>query len=140
MDWTTVAVTVVGLLLSGIGVLLWFLYLDVRKKADDAAASAAKAAKDADKRVDDVVRDTGAAAAKAAEDSAKKIEAVSRELADHKLYVAEHYVTQGALTQAIEGLNNAIQALTSGIRDMNRDFSQKLDSLHRRLDGKADKP
>ncbi|HEX7906746.1 MAG TPA: hypothetical protein VF534_01455 [Paraburkholderia sp.] len=140
MDWTTVAVTAVGLLLSGIGAVLGFLYLDVRRKADGAARAAAQASKDADKRIDDVVRDSAVASARASEDSAKKLEAVARELADHKLYVAEHYVTQGALTQAIEGLNSAIQALTSGIRDMNRDFSSKLDSLHRRLDGKADKP
>lgn len=129
MDWTTVAVTAVGLVLTGCGGVLWFLYLDVRKKADGAAKAAEQASKDADKRIDDVVRDAD-----------KKVEAVTRELAEHKLYVAEHYVTQGALTQAIDGLNQAIKGLTEGIRDMNRDFSQKLDSLHRRLDSKADKP
>jgi hypothetical protein len=118
MDWTTVAVTACGLLLAGIGTVLWFLYLDVRKKADEGNRAAEKAAKDADQKSD----------------------AISRELSDYKLYVAEHYVTQGALTQAIEGLNQAIKSLTEGIRDMNRDFSNKLDSLHRRLDGKADKP
>lgn len=70
----------------------------------------------------------------------EQCDTLQKELAAHKLYVAEHYVTQGALTQAIDSLNKAIGALTEGIRDMNRDFSQKLDSLHRRLDGKADKP
>ncbi|MEX3764447.1 hypothetical protein [Paraburkholderia phenoliruptrix] len=118
MDWTTVAVTAVGLLLSGIGAVLWFLYLDVRKKADDATRAAAKAASDADAKTD----------------------AIARELGEHKLYAANNYVTHSALTQAIEGLNRAIESLTRGIQDMNRDFSQRLDNLRDRLDGKADKP
>jgi len=67
-------------------------------------------------------------------------ESVQKELSAYKTYVAEHYVTHNALTQAIDGLSKSIESLTEGIRDMNRDFSQKLDSLHRRLDGKADKP
>jgi flagellar capping protein FliD len=118
MDWTAILVAGGSLLITGIGVVLWFLYLSVRDDAKTANAAVIKNAIEADKKCD----------------------TISRELADYKLYAEQRFVTQGALTQTIDGLNRAIESLTTSIRDMSTSFSAKLDSLHQRLDSKADKP
>jgi hypothetical protein len=107
MDWVHIALATFGLIASGAGTVLWYLFLSTRADVKE---------------------------------NSDRVDKLQAELAEYKLYAATHYVTHGALTQAIDSLNIAIRALTDGIRDMNRDFSQKLDSLHRRLDGKADKP
>ena len=65
------------------------------------------------------------------EDSRKnsaEIAELQKELAAHKLYVAEHYVTSNELSKAIETLSKAIDAVFL-----------KLDRIDGKLDGKADK-
>lgn len=57
-----------------------------------------------------------------------EISELQKELAAHKLYVAEHYVTSNELSKAIETLSKAIDAVFL-----------KLDRIDGKLDGKADK-
>ncbi|SAK98575.1 hypothetical protein AWB80_07553 [Caballeronia pedi] len=117
MDWTQVIVAIVSLVITGAAVVLWFLYQSVRDEAREAKKAAADVAAEADKKHD----------------------SLKSEFGDYKLYAEQRFVTQGALSQAIDGLNRAIESLTTNIRDMNTMFSGKLDSLHRRLDDKVDK-
>lgn len=71
--------------------------------------------------------------------NAEDIESLSRALADHKLYVAEHYVTQGELTKAVENLDKTMQRLIDAVDRTSRETREGLSEIHRRIDGKADK-
>lgn len=67
------------------------------------------------------------------------IEALGKSLADHKLYVAEHYVTQGELTKAVEALDKTMQRLIDAVNQNSKETREGFAEIHRRIDTKADK-
>jgi hypothetical protein len=69
----------------------------------------------------------------------KEIAALKKELAEHKLHVAQSYVTQSELARSIEKLEKTIDKLLDAINQMARDSKEAFAELHRRVDGKEDK-
>ena len=69
----------------------------------------------------------------------KDIDALKRELAEHRLHVAQSYVTQTELARTIENLDKTIARLSDAIGQMSRDSKESFAELHRRIDGKEDK-
>lgn len=68
-----------------------------------------------------------------------EITALKKELADHKLHVAQSYVTQSELARSIEKLEKTVDKLLDAINQMARDSKEAFAELHRRVDGKEDK-
>lgn len=66
-------------------------------------------------------------------------EAIRGELANYKLYVAEHYVTQNDLTKAVSDLNKTIDRLIEAVNQSSRETRDSIGKLQDRLDEKADK-
>lgn len=69
----------------------------------------------------------------------KDIEGLKKELAEHRLHVAQSYVTQTELSRTIENLDKTIARLSDAIGQMSRDSKESFAELHRRIDGKEDK-
>ena len=69
----------------------------------------------------------------------KQIADLTKELADHRLHVAQTSVTQSELSRAIENLDKTIARLSDAIVQMSRDSKESFAELHRRIDGKEDK-
>lgn len=67
------------------------------------------------------------------------VKALGDALAAHKLYVAEHYVTQGELTKAVENLDKTMQRLLDAVNQNAKEARDGFAEIHRRIDGKADK-
>ncbi|MFM0243765.1 hypothetical protein [Paraburkholderia sediminicola] len=67
------------------------------------------------------------------------IEALGKALAEHKLYVAEHYVTQSELTKAVENLDKTMQRLLDAVNLNAKETRDGFAEIHRRIDTKADK-
>lgn len=68
-----------------------------------------------------------------------EIAELKKELAAHKLHVAQSYVTQSELSRAIEKLEKTVDKLLDAINQMARDSKEAFAELHRRVDGKEDK-
>lgn len=68
-----------------------------------------------------------------------KLAALEKDLADHRLHVAQSYVTQSELARSIEKLEKTVDKLLDAINQMSRDSKEAFAELHRRIDGKADK-
>lgn len=99
MDWSGLVVTIVGLFLSGCGVVLWSLHVKLQRQTEETA----------------------------------------KELADYRLYVAQHYVTQNELTKAVNSLERSIERLIEAVDRNSRETREGISEIHRRIDGKADK-
>lgn len=69
----------------------------------------------------------------------KEIAALQKDLAEHKLHVAQSYVTQSELARSIEKLEKTVDKLLDAINQMARDSKEAFAELHRRVDGKEDK-
>jgi septal ring factor EnvC (AmiA/AmiB activator) len=69
----------------------------------------------------------------------KQIDQITADLADHKLHVAQSYVTQSELARAVENFHRSVDKLMTAIQEMSRDHKEAFAELHRRIDGKADK-
>lgn len=69
----------------------------------------------------------------------RDIEALGKALSDHKLHVAEHYVTQGELTKAVEALDKTMQRLIDAVNQNSKETREGFAEIHRRIDTKADK-
>jgi len=67
------------------------------------------------------------------------ISSLKRELGEHRLHVAESYVTQSELARTIQSLEKTVERLLDAINQMSRDSKEAFAELHRRIDGKADK-
>lgn len=67
------------------------------------------------------------------------IKALSDALAAHKLYVAEHYVTQTELTKAVSSLERSIERLIEAVNQNSKETREGFAEIHRRIDTKADK-
>lgn len=115
--WAEIVASVMSILCSGMGVIIWHLFQSVR-----ADAKAAKANADALK---DQFREDN--------------EALKDELSNYKLYVAEHYVTQNELTKAVGNLEKSIERLIDAVRQAAQEAREDFTQLHRRIDEKADK-
>jgi hypothetical protein len=63
-----------------------------------------------------------------------------RELALHKLHVAETCVTKDGLEKAIASLDQTIGRLIDAVNKNAEETRLGLSEIHRRIDGKADKP
>jgi septal ring factor EnvC (AmiA/AmiB activator) len=68
-----------------------------------------------------------------------EIAALKKELAEHKLHVAQSYVTQSELARSIEKLEKTVDKLLDAINQMARDSKEAFAELHRRVDLKEDK-
>jgi hypothetical protein len=106
VGWVESGVAVFGILASGAGTVLWFLFQGVKIDAE-----AAKSAADA----------------------------LKTDLANYKLYVAEHYVTQNDLTKAISSLERSIERLIDTVDKNSQETRDSFGALYERLDKKADK-
>ncbi|OVE48547.1 hypothetical protein CBW21_08250 [Chromobacterium violaceum] len=62
------------------------------------------------------------------EQHSKALAELHKDLSEHRLHVAENYVTNTVLTRALDSLNDTIKAVF-----------QKLDRIDEKLDRKADK-
>ena len=69
----------------------------------------------------------------------KEIDLLQKELAEHRLHVAQSYVTQSELARTIENLDKTVARLLDAINQMSRDSKEAFAELHRRVDGKEDK-
>lgn len=69
----------------------------------------------------------------------KDIAALQKDLAEHRLHVAQSYVTQSELARSIEKLEKTVDKLLDAINQMSRDSKEAFSELHRRVDGKEDK-
>lgn len=67
------------------------------------------------------------------------IKALSDALSAHKLYVAEHYVTQTELTKAVGSLERSIERLIEAVNQNSKETREGFAEIHRRIDTKADK-
>lgn len=115
--WAEILGAVLAVLLTGVGTVLWFLFLSVRNEAREARAQATLA------------RDSSLA----------EITKVKDELGAHRLYVAEHYVTQNELTKAVENLDKTMQRMLTAMDHNAQEMRDGFTQLHKRIDGKADK-
>lgn len=109
MDYTA-AVEVGCLALTGVGAVFAYLWRRSESSRDDAI-----------------------------KEHTKQIEALATALANHKLYVAEHYVTQSELTKAVENLDKTMQRLFDAVTQNTKETRDGFSELHRRIDMKADK-
>jgi hypothetical protein len=117
MEFLPLLQALLTLLVSGFAGVLWYNYLALRQDV-----------KEAHKRISEEARE-----------KAELIAKLDAKFADHRLHVAETYVTQDSLTKAIDGLNNAIGRLIDTVRVDGEATRTALSELHRRIDGKADK-
>lgn len=69
----------------------------------------------------------------------KDIEALKKDLSEHRLHVAQAYVTQTELAKTIDSFERTVERLIDAINQMSRDSKEAFAELHRRIDGKADK-
>lgn len=115
--WTGILGAVLAVILGGVGTILWFLFMSVRSEA----------------------RDARIAASSARENATIEIAKVKDELAAHRLYVAEHYVTQNELTKAVENLDKTMQRMLTAMDHNAQEMRDGFTQLHKRIDGKADK-
>jgi hypothetical protein len=129
MEWMPLVIALVSLVLGGFSTVLWFLYLSVRQDARD-ALDAAQASK------------TAASAAKADVDRliAEAKTEVERKVGELRVHVAETYVTQEGLTKAISSLDQTINRLIATVTRDGEATRAALSEIHRRIDGKADRP
>ncbi len=67
------------------------------------------------------------------------IDALRREIADHRLHVAQAYVSHPQLAKTIESFERTVERLLVAINQMARDSKESLAEIHRRIDGKEDK-
>ncbi|WP_207000758.1 hypothetical protein [Trinickia mobilis] len=68
-----------------------------------------------------------------------RADANEKDLANYKLYVAEHYATQNDLTKAVASLERTIERLIEAVNQNSKETRDGFTELHRRIDGKADK-
>lgn len=68
-----------------------------------------------------------------------RVDAGEKDLAAHKLYVAEHYVTQTELTKAVGSLERSIERLIEAVNQNSKETREGFAEIHRRIDTKADK-
>jgi gas vesicle protein len=67
------------------------------------------------------------------------IKDLAKALDAHKLYVAEHYVTQTELTKAVGSLERSIERLIEAVNQNSKETREGFAEIHRRIDTKADK-
>jgi|GEM_PF-1599797 len=67
------------------------------------------------------------------------IKEVSRALEGHRLYVAEHYVTQTELTKAVGSLERSIERLIEAVNQNSKETRDGFSEMHRRIDTKQDR-
>jgi hypothetical protein len=72
-------------------------------------------------------------------DQGETIKEIGRALDAHKLYVAEHYVTQTELTKAVGSLERSIERLIEAVNQNSKETRDGFAEIHRRIDTKADK-
>jgi DNA-binding ferritin-like protein len=72
-------------------------------------------------------------------EQADAIKEIGRALDAHKLYVAEHYVTQTELTKAVGSLERSIERLIEAVNQNSKETREGFAEIHRRIDTKADK-
>jgi hypothetical protein len=72
-------------------------------------------------------------------DQGETIKEIGRSLDAHKLYVAEHYVTQTELTKAVGSLERSIERLIEAVNQNSKETREGFAEIHRRIDTKADK-
>jgi hypothetical protein len=67
------------------------------------------------------------------------IKDVTKGLEAHRLYVAEHYVTQSDLTKAVSSLERSIERLIEAVNQNSKETREGFAEMHRKIDTKADK-
>lgn len=67
------------------------------------------------------------------------IKEVAKALEGHRLYVAEHYVTQTDLTKAVGSLERSIERLIEAVNQNSKETREGFAEMHRKIDTKADK-
>lgn len=73
------------------------------------------------------------------QDHDQAIQKRADDLAAHKLYVAEHYVTQTELTKAVGSLERSIERLIEAVNQNSKETREGFAAIHLRIDTKADK-
>lgn len=68
-----------------------------------------------------------------------RVDANEKEIANYKLYVAEHYATQNDLTKAVASLEKTIERLIEAVNQNSKETRDGFARMDLRIDAKADK-